>query len=128
MPVNLFSYGENALTQLRPVMSFSVVIERDGVPQANGPFNATSPPIGHALLAEIGIELSQHERFWFWDMLHLDRAPDFFQDYPMAGDILIDQTDGSRWRILPQDDGTASWRYHGQLRGMIHCKTVLEEF
>lgn len=119
---NIFSFGEKAITQLRAVMSFTVKIERAGVVQP-GTFLASSPPIGHALLANVGIELTQHERFWFWD-----RGSGGIQDSPQAGDYLIDQSDGSRWRILPQDDGTASWRFHGQMRNMIHAKTVAEQF
>ena len=122
MTFNLYQYGEQLDNVLRPDTSaHEVTLTRDTV--TSEVFSASSPPIGHVLLTETGLELTQHERYFFWQTI---ATPEL--GLPKQGDIVTDQADGSKWKVLPLQTGEAAWRWHGQLRTMIQVKTLMENF
>ena len=77
-------------------------------------FMASSPPIGHDLLTQVGLELSEHDRVLFWEteLVLMDSGGQW--GLPKRGDILIDQSDNSEWKVIPQGNGSEAWKYHGQ--------------
>ena len=80
---------------------------------------ASSPPIGHEEFTETGLVLATHDRVFYIDRCELEKIEEGF--LPCIGQKVIDQSDGSRWKILPQDEH--AWRYHGQNRTAIQIKT-----
>ena len=70
-------------------------------------FIGSSPPIGHELLTESGIDLSVKPRTFFFKKEYTGDLGE-----PQIGDIITDVDAGSRWKVLPQG-GTYAWRWHG---------------
>ena len=80
---------------------------------------ASSPPIGHNEETETGLVLVKQDRVFYIDRCELEKISEGF--LPCVGQTVIDKSDDSRWRILPQDE--FAWRYHGQDRTAIQILT-----
>lgn len=114
---NLHSAGEAlGAFVIAGATAHSVQLDRGGV--VSDVFAAASGPIGTPVLfAETGVVISQSERVFFWKATLTGAL-----GLPVVGDIVIDQSDGSRWRILPTPTDDA-WQWHGQLRTMVQVFT-----
>lgn len=107
--MSLIDLGEGLLDSMRTAMSAHMVsIDRSGT--VVGPFPASSPPIGHQLITETGLDISDQDRTFFFEAAHCGVLKQ-----PRIGDVIIDHRDNSRWRILPLHNDHA-WNWHGQLR------------
>lgn len=116
--MNIYGLGsilQNAVRRSGFSRSVSLRREVDGQPTLEvGPFPASSPPVRHMLLAETGLDISEHERVFYFE------AADLAGEEPRIGDLIIDHEDGdSQWRILPQGNDYA-WQWHDQ------CKTAYQ--
>lgn len=111
MVTNIHGFGASLQNALRAdVVGHSVSLERkDGATVVTvGPFGASSPPIGHQLMDETGLDISLHERDFYFQK---DLTGSLGE--PRIGDVVIDHEDDTRWRILPQG-GEYAWNWHGQ--------------
>jgi hypothetical protein len=81
----------------------------------------SSPPIGRELLTDTGLDLNQTERTF------IIRKSDIFAfvGEPRVGDLIIDESDRSTWRVLPQGTDSA-WKWHGQMRTAFLVRTKQE--
>lgn len=84
------------------------------------PICAASPPIGQRVLTNTGLDLSEHDRVLFFKASLLGTF-----GLPRKGDIWVDHSDGSEWRLLP-DGRNEFWRWHGQTRDMIQINCKLD--
>lgn len=118
--VNIHSAGETLASAVTAgVTTHTVKLVRD---TESVEFAASSGPIGTpVLLAEQGLIVSQSDRVFFWNVT----APGDF-GMPRIGDVVVDVSDDSRWRILPtaSDNG---WQWHGQGRTMVQVFTKQEQ-
>ena len=113
--MNLHSLGEKLTSAMRVGVAHSVSVRRNGVQV--GPFIASSPPIGHELITDTGMDISDQNRDFYFDAINMAQL-----GYPKIGDIVIDNKDNSEWRVLPQNEDYA-WRWHGQMRNAYHVIT-----
>lgn len=108
MPNAFSRAGMNLMNVTREDTGFDISLRRDneGVLTTIGPFRAKSSPIGHALLTETGIDLSEHYRSLYFKASYTGELGE-----PRRGDIIIDEDD-TEWILLPMD-GDKAWRWHG---------------
>ena len=108
---------------MRPVIAgheITFLVRKSGEkPSETDVIPASSPPIGHELLTETGLDLSIQQRVFYIKQVDLNSIG---IDKPCLGQIVIDKDDDSRWKILPQD-GEYGWRWHGQDRSAIQILT-----
>lgn len=120
---NIHKLGMALTNSMRPEIARHdiafLIVESGELPRETEVIQASSPPIGHELITEIGIDLSIHHRVFYIQRELLDSIG---FDLPKIGQRVIDKSDNSRWRILPQD-GEYGWRYHGQDRTAIQILT-----
>ena len=76
---------------------------------------------GRELLTDTGLDLNQTERTF------IIRKSDIFAfvGEPRIGDLIIDESDRSTWRVLPQGTDSA-WKWHGQMRTAFLVRTKQE--
>ena len=114
--VNLHAFGNQLSTRMREAsVAHSISVRRNGM--TVGPFPASSPPIGHELITETGLDVSDQNRDFYFAALHMGPL-----GYPRIGDVVIDHADNTEWRVLPQNQDYA-WRWHGQMRTDFHVIT-----
>lgn len=121
---NLYSLGSQLQNSMRKAAaSRQVSLRREWDQQAPvivGPFSASSPPIRHMLMSETGLDISEHERVFYFE------AADLQGVQPQIGDLIVDHDDNdSLWRVLPQGDNYA-WQWHDQMKTayQVRCKGV----
>ena len=114
--VNLHAFGNQLSKRVRETSAaHSISIRR--IDSTVGPFPASSPPIGHELLTDTGMDISDQNRDFYFHGKYLE-----ILEQPQIGDIVIDHSDNSEWRVLPQNDDYA-WSWHGQMRTEYHVVT-----
>lgn len=120
---NIHSIGMALQNAMRPEIAgheITFVIKTSGELDAETDrVSASSPPIGHELITETGIDLAVHNRVFYVQLSELERIG---IGLPKIGQTVIDKSDDSRWRVLPQDS-EYGWRYHGQNRAAIQILT-----
>lgn len=126
MTGNIHSIGMALTNAMRPeianhVIAFLVKVAGES-PTETETITASSPPIGHDLLTETGLDLSVQHRVFYIEQEDLNTIN---IDKPCIGQKVIDKSDNSQWRILPQD-GEYAWRWHGQDRTAIQILTEQE--
>ena len=118
MTGNIHSIGMALQNAMRPVIAchrITFLIQGEESEE----ISASSPPIGHNEVTETGLVLVKHDRVFYIERTELEVISEGF--LPCVGQSVIDKSDGSRWRILPQDE--FAWRYHGQDRTAIQIIT-----
>lgn len=116
MPGNLHSIGMGLTSGLRQaVANHTVKIRGNGITTDELP--ASSPPIGQELINELGLDLSNQNRIFYIDIQYFAEL-----GKPQQGWHIIDMSDGSEWRILPQQNDYG-WQWHGQDRSSVRLLT-----
>ena len=120
---NIHHIGMALQNAMRPEIAcheIAFLVKKSGeLPTETEVITASSPPIGHEFESETGIDLSIQQRVFYITQTDLNSID---IDKPCIGQIVIDQSDKSRWRVLPQD-GEFGWRWHGQDRTAIQILT-----
>ena len=110
---NLHAIGESLQAAMIPAANEHLIQLKRGA-EVSDVFSASSPPIGHSLLVnDASLALSEHDRVFFWEKSLTGQF-----GLPRIKDIIIDQSDGSEWRVVPTDSNDA-WQWHGQTRTMV---------
>ena len=116
---NIHSLGMALQNAMRPEVAghrITFLLKTSGEePTETEVIPASSPPIGHELETETGLDLSIHQRVFYIELCDLKSIG---IGLPCIGQIVVDKCDDSHWRILPQD-GKYAWRWHGQDRTAI---------
>lgn len=108
--MNYHAIGASLMNRVRSgVAGHTVTYQRDNM--ISGPIEVGSPPIGHNLLTQTGIELSEHDRIFIIAFKDLSQF-----GHPKRSDVIVDQVDGSKWTVRPPREVTECWRWHGQSR------------
>ena len=120
---NIHSLGMALQNAMRPEIAghrIAFLMKTSGeLPTQTEVIPASSPPIGHELETETGLDLSIQNRVFYIEQADLKSIG---IDKPCIGHIVVDKCDESYWRVLPQD-GEYGWRYHGQDRSAIQILT-----
>ena len=118
--MNLHALGEKLLGSMRSAGAAHSVSLKRGSTQV-GPFAAASPPIGHELITETGIDISDQNRDFYFEA-----SVTGVLGAPRIGDVIVDHADNSKWRILPQNNDYA-WNWHGQFRSAYKVTTKQDD-
>ena len=113
MTGNIHLWGHDLQSVMRPeVANHSITLSRedeDNPPKVTiGPFSASSGPIQNEMLTGDGVAIPIKNRIFNFDANLTGVLGE-----PQVGDEIVDTSDNTTWRILPQGDNYA-WRWHGQ--------------
>lgn len=125
---NIHSLGASLREQLREHISNHTVTIRyldNLVLEETDPINGvSSAPIGQFLQRATGLDLATQFRTFFFPREVFAEPPSGI-GLPQLNWIIIDQADGTSWRIIADEDEYA-WQYHGQLKTSIKVTTKAE--
>lgn len=108
---NIHSIGMALTEAMRPEIANHFIRIETATATTVEPISASSAPIGQEFLSETGLDWAHQNRAFFFkkaDIASLNSDPQL--DW-----VVIDQADGSRWRVIPDRDEYA-WQPHGQLK------------
>lgn len=112
MAGNIHSIGMSVTNLMRGEIAgvsggISIKRKEEATETIVGPFDASSPPINQVMLTDL-VDLHEGERVFFFDKVLTGSLGE-----PKRGDIIIDHSDSSEWKILPFDS-QSYWKPHGQ--------------
>ena len=113
--MNMFKAGSDLLNTMRPGFAGHRVVLCRGNSKSN-PFYASSPPAGHQVLTLSGLELSEHDKVFYWALKDCDLG----DGKPRRGDVILDEW-GQKWTVRPSEERQESWHWHGQNQDAVGC-------
>lgn len=117
---NIHGIGAELQNAMRPAVAGHRITISNGT-RTTKTINASSPPIGQEILTETGLDLSEHDRVFFF------KKEDLAGFTLTRGCVVTDLSDWSTWKLLPQGQGAEHWwRWHDQNRKSIKitCKMM----